>query len=536
VKSKIRIDPLQVAGEVNPMIFGQFIEHMGRAIYGGVYEPGNPLSDEAGFRLDVIEKIKELNPPILRWPGGNFVSGYHWLDGVGPKEERPRRYDRAWRTVETNQFGTHDFVALCRRVGTEPYICVNLGWGTPEEAVNWLEYCNMDAGTYYGDLRRQNGAAEPFNVKYWGLGNEIYGTWQHGHCEPQEYAHKAAETAKMMKRVDPQAEFIFCGANRPDWDRRTLDYLYRKGYAQLVDYVSLHRYDGCPTYYGALLATADFETDIRALEGTIDAFAKQYRLERLPAISVDEWNIWYRRTGDREVGSRFFREGEDLLDELYNLRDAIYIASVLNMFIRHADRVKMANLAQLVNVIAPIFATPKGSYYQPIFFPLKFFRQMHKELALDVNVESETLNITRDLEQSQHKKYADEISRRWDRIGRGPQWPDYWFGRQFSLLDVAATRSADGREIVISLVNRDEQDPGEVEIDLWDFKPRSGRRLTITGPDPMGYMLTPSGPTISDNDYNEAACTVTQSDLHKVAAKFTIELPAHSIAILTLGM
>ncbi len=533
MKAKVRIDVEQVTAKVNPMIFGQFIENMGRAIYGGVYEPGNPLSDKDGFRLDVIEKIKELNTPILRWPGGNFSSGYHWMDGIGPKDKRPKRQELAWQTTESNQFGTHEFMELCKRIGTDPYLCVNLGWGTSEEAVNWLEYCNSEDDTHFADLRRQNGMEKPFDVKYWGLGNEIYGTWQHGHCEPREYAHKAAETAKMMSRLDPSIKFIFCGANQFDWDREVLEYLYQKGYAPLVDYISLHRYDGCSTYYGSLFSTNLFEQDIVACKGLISEIQKHYQPAKLPMIAFDEWNVWYRKNCDRALFRKYFREGEDLLDEFYNLRDALYVGSALNIFIRHADRVGMANMAQLVNVIAPIFATPKGSYLQPIFFPLKFYRQMHKDYALDVNIETESLTITRELEEEQRGKYADEVPE-WRKTDKPIFWNDHWYGRKLAFIDVAATRSKDGKEVVISMVNRHETDAIEVEIDLFDYKPSSGRQVLITGPDPMGYSLKASGLSIADNDYDEEACTAKESQLSKPAGKFTVEIPAHSILIVSM--
>jgi alpha-N-arabinofuranosidase len=513
------------------MIFGQFLEHIGRAIYGGVYEPGNPLSDKDGFRLDVLEKIQELATPILRWPGGNFVSAYHWMDGIGPRANRPKRMELAWETVETNQFGTHDFIELCRRLGTEPYLSVNLGWGTPEESVNWLEYCNAKTDTAYANLRRTNGANEPFGVKYWGLGNEIYGTWQHGHCEPQEYAHKAAETAKMMRKMDASTRFIFCGANNTDWDYQVLDYLFRKGYDSLVDYLSLHRYDSGAGYYDVLIKTLDFENDVRGLEGILAMLEKKYSLRKHAMISIDEWNIWYRKTGDRTTASKYFRQGEDLLEEFYNLRDALYFGCSLNMFIRHADRVKMANVAQTVNVIAPIIATPKGSYYQPTFFPLKYYRRMHQALVLDVNVETDNLTMTRELEESERTNFfAKEMPPHWE----GYAWPKSWYGRELPLVDAAATRSEDGRTVTISLVNRHKDDAQPVEIDLFDFKPRTGCQVTITGPDPMGYMLSPSGPGVSDIDYHPEACTAKETSLNPSSGKWTIEVPPHAIVLVTV--
>ncbi len=542
MKRKVRVDVEKVKGKVNPMIFGQFIEHMGRAIYGGIYEPGNPLSDKDGFRLDVIEKIRELAPPVLRWPGGNFASGYHWTDGVGPKEKRPRKLELAWQTIETNEFGTHEFIELCRRIKAEPYICVNLGWGTPEQAVNWLEYCNADTDTYFANMRRHNGANKPFDVKYWGLGNEIYGSWQHGHCEPEEYAHKAAETAKMMKRMEYMGvsvpiKFVVCGANNFDWDRRVLEYFYKKNYAEIADYISLHRYDSGYTYYGALFGTKHFEQDIVACKGLIEGIGKQYRMEagQLPKIAFDEWNVWYKTTGARKIAKKYFREGEDLLDELYCLRDALYVGSVLNIFIRHCDVVEMANMAQLVNVIAPIFATPKASYCQPIFYPMKFYRQMHRELAIDVNVISETITLDDNLCKEQLAKYEYNKPAYWRDTDVNPmRHLEFRVGEELSAIDVCATKSRDGKTIVLSLVNRDETQARDVEIDMLDFVPKSAKKVLITGDEPMGYSIVPSGESISDNDYNERACFVTESVTEKIASKFTIELNPHSILLIEL--
>ena len=539
--TKIKIDPERIKGRVNPAIFGQFIEHMGRAIYGGIYEPGNKLSDKAGFRIDVIEKIKELNVPVLRWPGGNFASGYHWQDGIGRKENRPKKLELAWQTIESNQFGTHEFIELCKKIDAEPYICVNLGWGSPEEATNWLEYCNADTDTYFANLRKLNGSPKPFNVKYWGLGNEIYGSWQHGHCEPEEYAHKAAETAKMMKRVEYTGascpiKFFICGANRFDWDRQVLEYFYEKGYDELADYISIHRYDSGYTYYSALFGTIHFEHDIIACKGLIAEIKKAYRAKKLPKIAFDEWNIWYRTTGERNIAKKYFRKGEDLLEELYSLRDALYVASALNIFIRHCDIVGMANMAQLVNVIAPIFVTPNTSYCQPIFYPLKYYRNMHREIALDINVITDTITIDEELCQNQLKKYEYDIPAHWKDANRDvTQHIRAWQGEEFALIDACATKSADNKEIVISIVNRDENNEHDIEIDLGEFRPKSAQITIITGEEPMSYAIVPKGENITDNYYNERACFVETSVIGDAKSKFNITASAHSIYLIKLS-
>ena len=523
--AKIYIDLNRVIDKVHPHIYGQFIEHMGRAIYGGVYEPGSKLADEQGFRLDVLEKIKELEVPILRWPGGNFVSGYHWTDGIGPKEDRPKRRELAWDTVESNQFGTHEFMELIRRIGADAYVCVNLGLGTPEEASAWVEYCNSTTDTYWTNLRRKNGRDKPFQVKYWGLGNEIYGKWQLGHKNAEDYAKVAFEAAKMMKCVDPEIKVIACGANNPDWDRTILESLWSYGiyHRDILDYISLHRYDGDDSYYGLLAAPQVMERDLRALEGVIMSLQKKFNSQARPAISVDEWNVWYRKIGNRQQASKYFRKGEDMLDEFYNLRDALYIGCILNLFQRHARWVKMANMAQLVNVLAPIFATLEGSYYQPIYWPMKLYRKLHHNIALNIRCEVEKYNVAD----------APEIIDPREEFSTGNS-SRYREEREVPYLDVSATLSEDKSSVTISVVNRHHTEAIESFIGLGDYQPTEGRIYTISGAEPMGYALLPDGDSISNNKYNPEACKVTESLLDKIGSKITYSFPAHSITLLVL--
>jgi alpha-N-arabinofuranosidase len=229
-RAGISVDAETVLHRIDPKIYGTFIEHLGRAVYGGIYEEGSPLSDEEGFRKDVLQAGKAWGIPVFRWPGGNFASGYHWMDGVGPKASRPRRYNAAWYEEESNRFGTHECIAYCRKLGAEPYFCINMGTGTAEEASNWVEYCNGTGDTYFANLRRKNGQEQPFNVKYWGLGNEVYGEWQIGHKDAEDYAKLALETAKLMKWVDPEILLVACGSDRraqpgdsTDWNRVVIE-------------------------------------------------------------------------------------------------------------------------------------------------------------------------------------------------------------------------------------------------------------------------------------------------------------------------
>ena len=362
--ARIKIDIEREIGRIDPLLYGNFIEHLGRCIYGGVYEPGSPLSDARGFRKDVIEATRALNTSIVRWPGGNFVSGYHWEDGIGPVDKRPTRIDLAWGNRENNSFGTDEFVDWCRAVGTEPYFCVNLGTGSLDEARNWVEYCNVESGTYWSDLRRSNGHEEPHKVIYWGLGNEMDGGWQMGHKNAEDYGKYALEAAKLMKWIDPEIKLVAAGSSDYggdwiEWNRTVLDYCRNH-----VDYIALHHYSNKPnssnSYYDFMAAPAFAEKAIEITEGLIRQTLSRTPNRRTPIyIAFDEWNVWYRARGE---------EGNE---EIYNMEDALVVGSYLNAFIRNAHIVKMANMAQLVNVIAPVFTSPDGLFYQTIFYPLQ---------------------------------------------------------------------------------------------------------------------------------------------------------------------
>ena len=343
--ARIKIDLDRTIGEVDPMIYGNFVEHLGRCVYGGIYEPGSNLSDQNGFRKDVMAAVKDLRPTIVRYPGGNFVSNYNWLDGVGPKMERIPRLELAWYTLETNQFGTNEFVSFAKQVGTEPYITVNMGTGTIEEARRWVEYCNVKEGPYYAELRKKHGFAEPYNVKYWALGNEMDGPWQMGHMNAEDYSKKAREAAKLMTRTSPGLKLIAAGSSNyregadPDhWNQTILAELKND-----IDYLALHMYVGNPdsNYYNFLATPLVLEQRTRLVKGMIDKVMQTAnRPGRDPIyIAWDEYNVWYRAR--RGTAAR----GKNALEERYNLEDALVIASFLNAFIRNADVVKMANMA-----------------------------------------------------------------------------------------------------------------------------------------------------------------------------------------------
>src|SRR6266446_5077680 len=351
--ARIGIDLERRIGTVDRRIFGQFIEHLGRCIYGGVYDEGSPLADARGFRRDVLDATRPLRIPILRWPGGDFVSGYHWLDGVGPVDDRPRRGGLAWHAEESNRFGTNEFIRYCRALGTEPYICVNMGTGSMDEAQAWVEYCNGTGNTHWANLRRKHGHPEPHGVRYWGLGNERYGGWQIGALNAEDYTKRAIEFAKVMKWTDSTIQLVSCGKNGwDDWDRVVLE-----GLARYIDFHSIHIYTGSSDYYSNVLAPHQAERAIEICQALIERVRYTQRIEHPISIAYDAWHVWFRTQNDTHPG----------LEEIYTLSDALAVATYLNSFIRHCRSVSIANYAQLVNVIAPIFTSKQGLFLQTIY-------------------------------------------------------------------------------------------------------------------------------------------------------------------------
>ena len=372
--ARIKIDIDRTVGEIDPLLFGNFAEHLGRMIYGGVYEEGSLLSDAAGYRKDVLEAVNGLDVSILRWPGGNFVSSYKWKDGIGPKDQRPARLDLAWNAVESNRFGTDEFLRYAEMIGAEPYIAVNLGLGSINDAWEWVEYTNSDKPTFWAEQRRKNGRAAPWHVKYWALGNEIDGPWQMGHKNVDDYSKVALEAAKAMRAVDPSIKLVAAGSSNYGadwigWNRGVLQRLRNH-----ADYIAIHTYisnsgNDFERYLGGWQQTID-----RYIETTA-ALIREVRTGANPRpihIAYDEWNVWYR-TGI-----------EQRLEEIYTFEDALAMGVFFNSFFRHADVVKMANIAQMVNVIAPIMANETGVFLQPTYFPLVEYGRQRGNTALDV--------------------------------------------------------------------------------------------------------------------------------------------------------
>ncbi|WP_077532621.1 arabinosylfuranosidase ArfA [Massiliimalia massiliensis] len=370
-KVKLYIEKDFTLAEVDDRLYSSFLEHLGRAIYEGIYEPGHPAADQNGFRQDVLELVRELNVSHVRYPGGNFVSGYDWKDGIGPKENRPTRLELAWKSIETNQFGIDEFYDWSKKAGTEIMGAVNLGTGTPKDAGEMLEYCNYPGGTYWSDLRIKNGHKDPYNIKLWCLGNEMDGEWQICHLDADDYGKKAVEAAKIMKWIDDSIEVVACGSatvlqkTYPEWDRVVLEHAYDH-----VDYLSMHRYyENEGNDLDFLASFIDMDDFINTITSTCDYVKAVKRSKKRMMISFDEWNVWYQAKQEPHD----WLHAPHILEDQYSLLDALVFAGLGMTLINHADRVKVACLAQLVNVIAPIFTEKGGkAIRQSTFYPFKY--------------------------------------------------------------------------------------------------------------------------------------------------------------------
>jgi alpha-N-arabinofuranosidase len=485
LRARIKIDTERVIGDIDPLIYGNFIEHLGRCIDGGVFDEKSRLSDANGFRRDVLDAAKKLNVTILRWPGGNFSSNYHWRDGIGPRDQRPPRLEMAWGTVETNRFGTHEFLQYAEMLGTQPYICANLGTGTWTDAQQWVEYCNSSEDTAMTRLRRQNGRAEPWKVKYWGLGNEMDGPWQMGHRSAEDYGKFALEAAKLMKWTDPSIKLIAAGSSNfgpgvdwTAWNRTVLDFL-----KEHADYLAIHRYVGNPqNNYGDFMASSmDLNERIKITEGVIQAAIAGQANRRPIYIAWDEWNVWYRARGPQQRGRR-------ILEERYNLEDALVVATFLNSFVNHAHIVKIANMAQLVNVIAPIFTSDQGMFLQTIYYPLQLFAANTRGKALDLFVDS----------------------------------PAYKSARFDGVPYLDASAGWDNGSLVLNVVNRHRDQAIEAEVEAQDKQFAGSVSISeVNGPDIK-----------AENDFNKTTVKAVERSVTADGRKLRYTFPPHSFTMM----
>jgi alpha-N-arabinofuranosidase len=477
----LKIDLERRLGTIDPNIYGNFIEHLGRCIYGGIYDEGSPLADADGNRKDVLEAASKLRVTQLRWPGGNFSSGYHWQDGIGPKDARAARYDLAWFERESNRFGTDEFISTCRKLGAAPYICVNLGTGTVDEASSWVEYCNRQGGTYYSDLRKKNGHAEPYRVKYWGIGNEIYGDWQIGHQNVADYAKMGLEFAKVMKWQDPSIKLVACGTGDPSWDRPVLESLVNH-----VDYISAHHYsvsDDPKDYYEILGSVAQMERTIRNSALVAESISAQARKPTPVWTALDEWNI----INNWADGAK--RDDVHKFEITYNLRDALWVASALNSIQRHCRTVRMANLAQLVNVIAPMQTSPTGLLLLTIFYPLELYASRSGNVALDVMVQSPRFET---------KNFSDQ-----------------------PYLEVAATYDEAKQRVMLAVVNRRKEGDLTGSVELAGLRAKPGGRA---------FQITGTSPEATNTFANPHAVVTQEVKLEASGNRFEYQFPRHSIS------
>ncbi len=485
--TRIVVDPARQIGPVDRNVFGGFVEHLGRCIYGGLYDEGSPLADARGFRTDVLGLLRDFRLGVLRWPGGNFVSNYHWADGIGPKDARPRRPDLAWGAEESNRFGTDEFLAYCAELRTEPYICLNMGTGTLDEALAWVEYCNGSGETAWAQRRRANGHADSYRVRYWGLGNEMYGNWQVGALSAEEYVREATRWARAIKRLDPQAEVVSCGNNGwSDWDRVVID-----GLAPLVNYHSVHIYTGADDYWTNVLQPHQAERAIRCTRALIERVAYVKRIARPPRIAYDEWGVW-------------FRTDDGKLEERYNFPDALAVATYLNIFIRNCDWVRMANLAQLVNAIAPIVTTPEAAARQPIYYPVLLHARAALDVAVNVLVDGPRVSP---LGPRRHGRWPHRVA------DLGP----------FSLVNAAATVSKGRDALALTLVNRSPDETQTAQIVLREAIFNGDARLaTVTAERRPDRRVLPDV---------EGAC-LEEGSLAARGATLTLSLPPQSFTVL----
>jgi alpha-L-arabinofuranosidase len=462
-EARITIDPAFRVGPVDPRVYGAFVEHLGRCVYTGIYEPEHPTADQYGFRKDVAGLTRELGVPIIRYPGGNFVSGYRWEDGIGPVEERPVRLDLAWRSIEPNAVGTDEFCAWTRRSGSEPMLAVNLGTRGPDAAARLVEYCNHPGGTYWSDLRVKNGADGPHDVRVWCLGNEMDGDWQIGHKTAEEYGRIAAETAKAMRLVDPAIELVACGSSNArmptfgGWEATVLGHCY-----DYVDYVSLHSYyTGREHDRASFLASAtDMDNFIEAVISTADHVRAAGRHRKRINLSFDEWNVWHT-LGHQAEGD--WKPAPRLIEDEYDLTDAVVVGNLLISLLRHADRVRMACLAQLVNAIGAIRSEPGGpSWRQTIFHPFALTSRYGRGTVLQTPIVA-------------------------------PEYDTPAFGT-VPKTDAVAVLSGSGDELTVFAVNRDQHEPLPVAIDVRSLPALRVAHHTYLGDDAPSAANTQDAP------------------------------------------
>ncbi|WP_425838467.1 alpha-N-arabinofuranosidase [Microbacterium sp. PA5] len=501
--ARLSLDPRFAVGPVRRKLFGGFVEHLGRHIYDGIFEPGHPSADAEGFRTDVIELVRELGVDTIRYPGGNFVSGFRWEDSVGPRAERPRRLDLAWHSTETNEIGLHEFAGWLDKVGSDLMLAVNLGTRGTQEAIDLLEYANIRGGTTLSDQRAAHGRTEPFDVRMWCLGNEMDGPWQLGHRSADDYGKLAARTAKAMRQLDPDIQLVVCGsssAHMPtfgEWERAVLTHTYDD-----VDLISCHAYyeERGGDLASFLASAVDMDAFIDAVVATADHVGAVRGSKKRIDLSFDEWNVWYidRFQGvDKIEGIDNWPIAPRLLEDVYSVADAVVFGSLLISLLKHADRVASASLAQLVNVIAPIMTEPGGpAWRQTTFYPFSLTSRLARGEALQVAVDAPT--------------YVTEA------YGDVP------------LVDAVATHDAAAGRTAVFLVNRSLTEPVTVTVDVRGL----GNAAAVVESHTLHDADTSAANTLADPDRVRPRPNTTAA---VVEGTLTVTLPPVSWTALALG-
>lgn len=426
--------------KVDSRVYGSLIEHMGRCVYEGIYEPDSPYADEDGFRKDVLDLVRELGVTIVRYPGGNFLSGYDWKDGIGPRSERPQKLDLAWHSLETNQFGLDEFMKWCRKAGVEPMMAVNLGTGQLQDALEILEYTNVVADSYWANEREKNGSSAPYRVKVWCLGNEMDGPWQLGHKNATDYGKIAADVARGMRQIDEDLELVVCGSSGRglptfgQWESTVLEHTY-----ELIDHISLHIYvEEDNDLQSFLVCSVDLDRFIDEVVSIADSIKAKKRSEKTVMLSFDEWNVWRVSEFQKLPRPKTWEKAPRIIEDTYTVADAVVVGNMLISLLRHSDRVKMACMAQLVNVIAPIRTeVGKPAWRQTIFYPFSLTAKYGQGTALRTLTDSPKIST---------KKYGTQDA-----------------------IDSICIFNKESGEIAVFMVNRDTEQSHKISVDLDGF-------------------------------------------------------------------
>jgi len=502
VEAHVTAHARYVIADIDNRLYGSFLEHLGRAVYTGIYEPDHPTADENGMRRDVIDLVRELDTPICRYPGGNFVSAYNWEDGIGPKDERPTRLDLAWHTSESNQVGIHEFAEWAKAANTEMMLAVNLGSRGLDDARNFVEYVNHPGGSYWSDLRKKNGRADPWDVRLWCLGNEMDGPWQVGHKSAAEYGHLANETAKALRAFDDKLDLIVCGSSHsdmatyPQWEATVLESTYDQ-----VDFISLHmyfeNYEKNTAEYLALPEKLD--RYIGTVGGVIDYVKAKRRAKHDVKISFDEWNVWYheRKNDAKRMKEWGWPHAPALLEDIYNFEDVLQVGCILNTFIRRSDLVRIACIAQLVNVIAPIMTSPGGgAWKQTIYHPFHFASRFGRGTALQLDVDCPSYD-------------AD--------IASG-----------VSYLDIAGVHESNAGTLTFFAVNRNGAEPMDIEISVEGFGEAKSVEHTLIKHDDLEATNTEANP--------ENVKPETKGGASISGGKVAVTVPQHSYSMIRVQL